>query len=447
MKIDSGSTAWMLASTALVLLMTPGLAFFYGGMTRAKSVLNMMMMSFVSIATVSMIWVVYGYSLAFGKGGGLNKIIGGFGDWGLVGLEKVATAGDGTGIPQLVFVAFQATFAIITVALISGAIADRAKFSAWVLFGVVWVTLVYIPIAHWVWAPGGWLFDLGALDFAGGTVVHVNAGAAALALALVLGKRKSWPKEPMRPHNLPFVLLGTGLLWFGWFGFNAGSALGANQVAAVAFINTLVAAGAASFAWIGVERFRDGSATTLGIASGAVAGLVGITPACGFVTPIGAIGLGLVVGAACAYAVGLKYRLGFDDSLDVVGVHMVGGILGALLIGFLGTAAVNSAGADGLLAGGGLALLGKQAVAVVATLAYSFTVTFVLGKVIDRTMGFRIGEEDEASGIDSAAHAETAYDFGTIHAGVGAFVKALDRRPHATPDTSGSAPTKIEADA
>ncbi|OLT26559.1 ammonia channel protein [Actinomadura sp. CNU-125] len=417
----------MLTSAALVLLMTPGLAFFYGGMSRAKSVLNMMMMSFVSIAVVGMVWVVYGYSLAFTSGGSLSSFIGGFGDWGLVGLENVATADDGSGIPQLVFVAFQATFAIITVALISGAVADRAKFGAWVLFTLVWVTLVYLPIAHWVWwsdgeegGQAGWIFDLGALDFAGGTVVHINAGVAALALVLVLGKRKGWPKDPMRPHNLPFVLLGAGLLWFGWFGFNAGSALSAGSTAAVAFINTIVATCAAAFAWIVVEKLRDGSSTTLGIASGIVAGLVAITPACAFVTPLGAIAIGLVAGALCAFAVGLKYKLGYDDSLDVVGVHMVGGIVGALLIGILATTAVNDAGADGLLAGGGLGLLGKQALAVLATLVYSFVVTWVIAKVIDLVMGFRIGDDDELAGIDRTAHAETAYDFGAVRAGSGA---------------------------
>ncbi|MEO3827314.1 ammonium transporter [Actinomadura sp. B10D3] len=447
MKIDSGSTAWMLTSTALVLLMTPGLAFFYGGMSRAKSVLNMMMMSFVSIAVVGMAWVVYGYSLTFSSGGGLSSFIGGFGDWGLVGLETAATADDGTGIPQLVFVAFQATFAIITVALISGAVADRAKFGAWVVFALVWATLVYFPIAHWVWwsdgeegGKAGWLFDLGALDFAGGTVVHINAGVAALALALVLGKRKGWPKEPMRPHNLPFVLLGAGLLWFGWFGFNAGSAVSAGATSAVAFINTLAATCAAAFGWIVVEKLRDGASTTLGIASGIVAGLVAITPACAFITPLGAIVLGLIAGAVCAFAVSLKYRLGYDDSLDVVGVHMVGGIVGALLIGFLATTAVNDAGADGLLAGGGFSLLGKQAVAVLATLAYSFVVTFVIAKVIDLAMGFRIGEEDEATGIDSTAHAETAYDFGTIRAGGSGATVAAPPAP-----VSGDAAKKVEA--
>jgi ammonium transporter, Amt family len=445
MKIDSGSTAWMLTSTALVLLMTPGLAFFYGGMSRAKSVLNMMMMSFVSIAVVGMAWVVYGYSLTFGDGGGLSSFIGGFKDWGLVGLEKVATADDGSGIPQLVFVAFQATFAIITVALISGAVADRVKFGAWVVFTLAWATLVYFPIAHWVWwtngdDKSGWLFDLGALDFAGGTVVHINAGVAALAVVLVIGKRRDWPKEPMRPHNLPFVLLGAGLLWFGWFGFNAGSAVAANETAAVAFVNTLAATCAAGFAWIVVEKLRDGASTTLGIASGIVAGLVAITPACAFVTPLGAIVLGLIAGAVCAFAVGLKYKLGYDDSLDVVGVHMVGGIVGALLIGFLGTTAVNDAGADGLFAGGGFSLLGKQAVAVLATLAYSFVVTFLIAKVIDLVMGFRISEDDEAAGIDSTAHAETAYDFGTIRSGIGSGATAAAPAP-----VSESPAKKVEA--
>ncbi|MFV2174979.1 ammonium transporter [Actinomadura sp. LOL_016] len=451
MTVDSGSTAWMLTSTALVLLMTPGLAFFYGGMSRAKSVLNMMMMSFVSIAVAGMVWVVYGYSLAFTSGGSLSSFIGGFGDWGLVGLENVATADDGTGIPQLVFVAFQATFAIITVALISGAVADRAKFGAWVLFIPVWVTLVYLPIAHWVWwsdgeegGQAGWIFELGALDFAGGTVVHINAGVAALALALVLGKRKGWPKDPMRPHNLPFVLLGAGLLWFGWFGFNAGSALSAGSTAAVAFINTIVATCAAAFAWIIVEKLRDGSSTTLGLASGIVAGLVAITPACAFVTPLGAIAIGLVAGAICAFAVSLKYKLGYDDSLDVVGVHLVGGIVGALLIGILATTAVNDAGADGLLAGGGIGLLGKQALAVVATLAYSFVVTYVIAKVIDLVMGFRISEDDELAGIDRTAHAETAYDFGAVRAGSGSTAASAAPAPVRDADGADESGTQSE---
>jgi ammonium transporter, Amt family len=444
MKIDGGSTAWLLASTALVLLMTPGLAFFYGGMTRAKSVLNMMMMSFVSIAVVSMVWTLFGYSLAFGDGGTLNGFVGGLSEWGLVGLETQATADDGTGVPRLLFVVFQMVFAIITVALISGSIADRTKFGAWVVFGVVWVTLVYAPVAHWVWAEGGWLFDLGALDFAGGTVVHINAGAAGLAVALVLGRRKGWPREPMRPHNLPFVLLGAGLLWFGWFGFNAGSALAANETASLAFVNTQVAAGAAAFAWIVVEKLRDGNSTTLGIASGAIAGLVAITPACAFVTPIGALALGLVAGAVCAFAVGLKYRLRFDDSLDVVGVHLVGGAVGALLIGVLGTAAVNDAGADGLLAGGGFGQLGKQAAGVFSVMLYSFVATYVIAKAIDLVMGLRVDEEAEADGVDITQHAETAYEFGSAHAsagggfaGGGALAAAVAARRHGEAATAG----------
>ncbi|MEO3782914.1 ammonium transporter [Actinocorallia sp. B10E7] len=405
MEIDSGNTAWILTSAALVLLMTPGLAFFYGGMSRAKSVLNMMMMSFVSMSIVSMVWVLWGYSVAFGSEGGVPAFFGGLDVWGLVGLEAT-----GEGYPDLAFVAFQATFAIITVALISGAIADRTKFMTWCVFVPIWITLVYLPIAHWVWFSEGWIFKLGALDFAGGTVVHINAGCAALALALVLGKRKGWPKEPMRPHNLPFVLLGAGLLWFGWFGFNAGSALAANETASLAFVNTIVATGAAGFTWIMVEKLRDGAATTLGIASGIVAGLVAITPAAATMTPLGALVLGLVAGAVCAVAVGLKYKLGYDDSLDVVGVHLVGGIIGALAIGVWGSAAL---GADSLLSDGSATLLGKQAMAVGATMAYSFVVTFILGKVLDLTMGFRVDEEAEVTGIDIVEHAESAYDLNT----------------------------------
>jgi Amt family ammonium transporter len=328
-KIDSGSTAWMLASTALVLLMTPGLAFFYGGMTRAKSTLNMMMMSWVAIITVTLAWVLYGDSLSFAPG---NGFIGGFkylGEHGLVNdASRVA------GIPDLVFSAFQLTFAVITVALISGAIADRTKFGAWAVFTVAWATLVYFPVAHWVWG-GGWLSSLGIEDFAGGTVVHVNAGSAGLALALVLGKRRGWGKDPMRPHNLPLTLLGAGLLWFGWFGFNAGSELAADGTAALAFMNTQIATAAAAGGWLLMERYRDGKPTSLGVASGAVAGLVAITPACAFIAPWAAILLGLLAGAICCCAIGLKHKLGFDDSLDVVGVHLVGGAFGAISLGFL----------------------------------------------------------------------------------------------------------------
>jgi Amt family ammonium transporter len=412
MELNSGDTAWILASSALVLLMAPGLALFYGGMTRAKSVLNMMMMTFGAIGLVTVLWFAYGYSLAFdddafgGLVGGLDKI----------GLKGTLTGVSGT-LPETVFVAFQAMFAIITVALISGAIADRVKFGAWMVFAGVWATVVYFPVAHWVFAfdgdttKGGWIANqLGALDFAGGTAVHVNAGAAGLAMALVVGKRKGWPRESFKPHNLPLVLLGAGLLWFGWFGFNAGSAVAANNTAGIAFINTQIATAAALLAWILVEKIRDKHATTLGAASGAVAGLVAITPACGSVNPLGALILGVIAGALCALAVGLKYRLGFDDSLDVVGVHLVGGIAGSLLIGFLATHTVV-ADTDGLFYGGGLELLGKQAVAVIAVLAYSFILTYIIGFIIDKTMGLRVTEEIEVEGIDTGVHAESAYDF------------------------------------
>ena len=409
MKIDTGSTAWMLASTALVLLMTPGLAFFYGGMARAKSVLNMVMMSWVAIITVTLAWVLYGDSLSFGKG---NGFIGGLEYLGEHGL--VNSASRVTGIPDLVFSAFQLTFAVITVALISGAIADRTKFGSWAVFTVAWATLVYFPVAHWVWG-GGWLSSLGIEDFAGGTVVHVNSGAAGLALALVIGKRRGWGKDPMRPHNLTLVLLGAGLLWFGWFGFNAGSELAADGTAALAFMNTQIATAAAAGGWLLVERFRDGKPTTLGVASGAVAGLVAITPACAFIAPWAAILLGLAAGAVCAYAVGLKHRLGFDDALDVVGVHLVGGAFGALSLGVLAAYPLIDGQRKGLLYGGGLTQLGVQALGPVAVGLYSFTVAWILGKIIDKTMGFRVSAEDEITGVDVTQHAETAYDLGSVH--------------------------------
>ncbi|MEU0518705.1 ammonium transporter [Streptosporangium sp. NPDC006007] len=417
MKIDSGTTAWMLTATALVLLMTPGLALFYGGMTRAKSVLNMMLMSFVSIITVTVAWVLYGHSLTFtdNADGLVNMFVGGSGALGLQSLVDTATKPDGTGMPSLVFSAFQLTFAIITVALISGAVADRARFGAWVLFTVVWVTVVYLPVAHWVWG-GGWLFSLGIEDFAGGTVVHINAGAAALALALVLGRRAGWGREPTRPHNLPLVLLGAGLLWFGWFGFNAGSELAVDGTAGLAFMNTQIAAAAAAGAWLLVEKMRDGHATSLGVASGAVAGLVAITPACGFVDPWAALVIGAVAGSVCACAVGLKYRLGFDDSLDVVGVHLVGGVLGAVSLGFLAAHPFLEQQSTGLLYGGGVGQLGPQVLGPVAVGVYSFAVTWVIAKIIDRTVGFRIGAEEELAGVDITSHAETGYDLGTVHA-------------------------------
>ncbi|WP_239062929.1 ammonium transporter [Streptomyces sp. SID13031] len=411
MEINAGDTAWVLVSAALVFLMTPGLAFFYGGMVRVKSVLNMMMMSAITIAVVTILWVVVGYSLTFA--GDTGHVIGDFSEVGLKGLIA-PEAVSGT-IPTLAFVAFQLMFAIITPALISGAIADRATFRGWIAFVVGWTCLVYFPVAHSVWflddGNGGWIGDkLKAIDFAGGTAVHVNAGAAALALALVLGRRVGWRKDPMRPHSLPLVILGAGLLWFGWFGFNAGSALSAGTTAAVTFVNTQVATAAAVIGWLIVERIRHGKATTLGMASGAVAGLVAITPSCGAVTPVGAIILGVLAGAICAFAVSLKYKLGFDDSLDVVGVHLVGGLFGSLAIGFLGTAAAPSA-VNGLFYGGGASQLGKQALANLVVGVYSFTVAFILGKVIDLTIGFRLPEDDEVAGIDQVEHAETAYDF------------------------------------
>ncbi len=442
--IDGANNAWVLISAALVLLMTPGLAFFYGGMSRSKSVLNMLMMSFTALGIVSVLWVLYGYAIAFGSSQG------GLLGWtpGLLGLGDIVE-GAGVneeggvvatfGLPDLTFSGFQMMFAIITVALISGAVADRMKFGSWVTFTVLWSTVVYFPVAHWVFAfgvanpdgegggagasaglfeanTGGWIVNrLGALDFAGGTAVHINAGAAALALILVLGKRRGFGREPMRPHNLPFVLLGSGLLWFGWFGFNAGSALAANGVAALALVNTQVAAAAALIAWIGTERLRDGHATTLGAASGAVAGLVAITPACGAVTPLGAILIGLVAGGACCLAVTFKHRLRYDDALDVVGVHLVGGLVGTLMIGVVADSDF-AAGYESLLDGGSPALLGKQALAAAAVFAYSFVATLVIALLIKVTMGLRVTEEEEVTGIDTTVHAESAYELGGIGA-------------------------------
>ncbi|OLF08436.1 ammonia channel protein [Actinophytocola xinjiangensis] len=416
-----GNTAWVLTSAALVLLMTPGLAFFYGGMVRTKSVLNMLMMCFGAMAVVGVLWLVFGYSLAFGDdvaGGLLGDVSQFLGLSGLLGAPE-----DGS---TLAFVAFQAMFAIITVALIAGAVADRVRFGAWLLFAALWATVVYFPVAHWVFDfsnedtghVGGWIANnLGALDFAGGTAVHINAGAAALALAIVVGKRRGWPKEPMKPHNLPFVMLGAGLLWFGWFGFNAGSALAANGLAGVAFINTIGATCAAILGWLLIERLRDGHATSLGAASGVVAGLVAITPACAFVDVWGALAIGLVAGGLCALAVGLKYRFGYDDSLDVVGVHLVGGLAGTLLIGLFGTVNANPDGVDGLFYGGGVEQLGKQVVGAVAVMAYSLVLTFGIAYLIKITIGLRIPDEAEVNGIDEAEHAETAYEYSALRSG------------------------------
>jgi Amt family ammonium transporter len=421
--MDTGDTAWMLISTAMVLLMTPGLAMFYGGMVRAKGVLNMMMMSFISMGLVAVVWVLYGYSMTFGKDLG-SGLLGSptefFGLTEILGSDSLF----GT-IPTSVFAVFQMMFAIITVALISGAIADRARFGAWILFVIVWVTLVYFPVAHWVFDfdgkdsdgnvidPGGWIAnDLAAIDFAGGTAVHINAGIAALALAFVLGKRVGFGREPFKPHNLTLVMLGAALLWFGWFGFNSGSAVAANATAGVVMLNTVAATGAAMLAWLLVERVRNGHATSLGAASGIIAGLVAITPACSAVDPLGAMAVGAIASAACAYAVSLKYKLGYDDSLDVVGLHLVAGLIGSIFIGFFATSSAP-AGVDGLFYGGGSEQLVKQIIASFAVLAYSFIATWLIAKVIDRTMGFRITQEAEITGIDLALHAESSYEIGS----------------------------------
>ena len=425
--LNSGDTAWMLASTALVLLMTPGLAFFYGGMVRTKSVLNMMMMSMVTIGIVSVLWVIFGFELAFGYKANSQW----YGNFSLSGLgsqvNDLANNGGVYPIPVLVFAAFQLMFAIITPALISGAIADRTKFISWSIFVTIWSAIVYFPVAHWVFAFGhkvgdtvtgvGYLAGKGLEDFAGGTAVHINAGAAGLALAIVLGKRVGWRKDPMRPHSLPLVMLGAGLLWFGWFGFNAGSSLAANGIAGLAFLNTQVATAAALLGWLFVEKVRNGHATSLGAASGAVAGLVAITPACAFVAPWAAVMIGFLAGILCSLAVGLKYKFGFDDSLDVVGVHLVGGVWGSLAIGLFGTHVVNSIGLDGFFYGGGWTLLGKQAIGVGLVFAYSFIVTLILGLIIEKTIGFRVKKDVEVEGIDLKEHAESAYEFATSRGG------------------------------
>jgi Amt family ammonium transporter len=408
--LNSGDTAWMLISTGLVTLMIPGLALFYGGMVRVKSVLNMMMMSFGALALVFVLWIIYGFSMVFGDSVGGRGLIGDIGEiLFLNGLDN-STSLIGT-IPAVAFIAFQGIFAAITVALISGSIADRAKFGAWMVFAGIWATLVYFPVAHWVFAfddfvakTGGWIAnDLGALDFAGGTAVHINAGAAGLALALILGKRIGFGRVAMRPHSLPLVMLGAALLWFGWFGFNAGSAVASNGTAGLALLNTIGATTAAVLAWLLVEKIRDGHATSLGAASGVVAGLVAITPACAAVNASGALIIGAVAGILCALSVGLKFKFGYDDSLDVVAVHLVGGIVGTVMIGFVGVEV-------GLFNGGGTDQLVKQVIGAAAVLAYSFIATLIIGKIVDLTIGFRISGDQETAGIDLAVHAERAYE-------------------------------------
>lgn len=437
--MNGADTAFVLISAFLVMLMTPGLAFFYGGMVRVKSALNMLMMSFISLGIVSILWVLYGYSLTFGPDTG--GVIGNLDFVGLKGISPESLTEKG-GIPVMAFVLFQMMFAILTPALMSGALADRVKFSAWAVFIALWATIVYFPVAHWVWAEGGWLYELEVIDFAGGTAVHINAGIGALAAVLVVGKRIGFKKDPMRPHNLPLVVLGAALLWFGWFGFNAGSELAANGSSANMALNTQIATGAAVLGWLVYERIRHGAFTTLGAASGAIAGLVAITPAGASVNAMGALAIGVVAGAVCSWAVSLKFTLGFDDSLDVVGVHLVGGVIGTLLVGFLAV--------DGV---GGPEQFGKQAVGAFSVMAFSFVVSWLLARLVQATIGFRAGPDDETAGVDQAFHAETAYDFSAaggssvrVRSDVpapGAVVEAAPgRKPN---DTNDNADTRVDA--
>ena len=411
MELDTGNTAWVLIATALVLFMTPGLALFYGGMVRSKNVLGMLMQNIFAMGLLAVLWAALVFSLAFGDAGN-GGFIGNFDYVWLKDVGPALTTQDFLSfltIPFVLFCAYQMTFAIITPALITGATADRLKFGSYAVFIGVWLVLVYGPLAHMVFG-GGWLFEQGALDFAGGAVVHMNAGAAALAMVLLIGRRKGYPDTPMPPHNLPMTVLGTGILWFGWAGFNAGSALAADGIAAQAIMNTFLAASAAMLGWLVVERIKDGHATTLGGASGAVAGLVAITPCAGFVGGMASLYIGLIAGAVCYLALGIKKAFRLDDSLDVIAVHLVGGLVGSLLLGFFADASINPAVVnEGVFLGGGGSLLADQALASVVTLAYSFVATLIIGKVIDVTMGLRVSEEDEDTGLDLSQHAEVAY--------------------------------------
>ncbi|MEJ2689829.1 MAG: ammonium transporter [Deltaproteobacteria bacterium] len=402
--MNTGDTAFMLIATALVMLMTPGLALFYGGLVRSKNVLGTIMQSFICLGIISIIWVAYGYSLAFGPD--VGSFIGNL-DW--AGLNHVGLGAGpySSSIPHLLFCAFQLMFAIITPALITGALAERMKFTAFLLFTILWSTLVYMPICHWVWG-GGWLGKMGALDFAGGTVIHINSGAAALVAALVLGRRKGWGKEPFHPHNLPLTILGAGILWFGWFGFNAGSALAAGETATLAFFTTQVATGAAVLSWCIAEWMIKKKPTTLGAASGAIAGLVAITPAAGFVGPVSAIIIGLVAGVLCYLAVLAKSRLGYDDALDVVGVHGIGGLWGALATGLFASTVVNPAGANGLFFGNPHQFV-IQAIGAGASIAYSVVLTYIILKVLDAVVGLRVSSEEEVQGLDLTQHSEIGY--------------------------------------
>jgi Amt family ammonium transporter len=412
--MDTGTTAFMLSCIIGLTMMIPGLALFYGGMVSVKSSINMMMMTFGAVAIVGVLWVLFGFSMVFGDSYGGTGILGNVTQF--AGLGE-AIADNEVALPLSLFAVYQALFAAITVALISGAVADRMKFGAWMVFAAIWAVVVYFPVAHWVFAfdgfpgeTGGWIANrLGAIDFAGGTAVHINAGAAALALAIILGKRVSFG-QAARPHNVPLTLLGAGLLWAGWYAFNGGSALAAGNSASVVMLTTFIATCAATLAWLGVEQLKDGHTTGIGAASGAIAGLVAITPSCAAVSPMGAILVGAVAGAVCPLAVGMKDKFGYDDSLDVVGVHLVGGVIGTLMVGIVGNSDMPSA-VDGLLYGGGLEPLGKQFVAAAAVLAYSFIATALIAMALKATIGIRVSPEDEETGIDSKAHRDPAYVF------------------------------------
>ena len=406
MSINQADTVWILISSALVMLMTPGLALFYGGMVRRKNLLSTMMMSFACLGLVGLLWVLYGYSLAFGTDHA--GIIGGFNFLGLKNVGQAPSPVYATTVPHLAFMIFQAMFAIITVALFTGAIVERIKFSALCVFSALWLTLVYSPVAHWVWGSGGWLAKFGVLDFAGGSVVHLNAGISALALVLLLGRRRGFPQNPMEPNNIPMVVMGAGLLWVGWFGFNAGSALTAGGFAASAFVTTNTAAAAAAFTWMVISWIYR-RPTILGTVTGAIAGLATVTPAAGYVSPLAAVPIGIVAAVVCYYAMlFFKSKLGFDDSLDVFAVHGVGGIMGMLFVGVFASLAVNPAGADGLIAGSGLQLL-KQLVGIASVGAYAFAVTWLLGKLVSVAIGLRVGQSEETVGLDLSQHGERAY--------------------------------------
>ncbi len=406
--INAGDTAWVLVSAALVLFMTPGLALFYGGMVRSKNVLAIMVQIAMCIGVVSILWVLVGFALSFGHdaGGGI------IGDLRLSGLSHI-NAGipgfKGLHIPPLAFVTFQMMFAVITAALITGGTADRLKFQGFALFVVIWLLMVYAPLAHWAFSPGGWLAHRGVLDFAGGTVVEINSGFSTLAVVAVIGRRSGWPKSPMLPHSIPLTFVGVGILWFGWFGFNAGSALSAGHVAAIALLNTQLAACAGLLGWILVERFTEGTYTTLGASSGAVAGMVSITPCAGFVGVMPAIVIGLAAGVACVLAVRVKFRWKYDDSLDVFGVHGIGGVVGMVLLGLFAAKSVNAAGANGLFSGGGFHLLGLQLLATLASAAWAFGISWLIAQAVHRTVGMRVAPAAEFEGLDTAEHAERAY--------------------------------------